>query len=112
MAEEPFTLELDLRGETAVVRMTGELDLATAPRLRECVLGLIQPSGEEPGSVGTVVLDLSDVSFVDSTGLGVIAASRQRVARVGGELILRAPQPNTVKVLQITGLDRVFTIEQ
>jgi anti-sigma B factor antagonist len=111
LTDAPFKLELDLRGDRAVVRMKGELDVASAPRLRECVLKLIQPSPSSD-KVGTVVLDLSNVTFVDSTGLGVIAASRQRVARVGGELILRGPRPNTIKVLEITGLDRVFTIEQ
>jgi anti-sigma B factor antagonist len=108
VSEAPFKIELDLRADRAVVRMIGELDVASAPQLRETVLHLLEPTG----NVGTVVFDLSAVTFVDSTGLGVIAASRQRVEREGGELVLRGPRPNTVKVLEITGLDRVFTIER
>ena len=100
--------ELKERGDQAVVRMVGELDMATAPKLRETVIKLLQPTL----GVGVVILDLSEVTFVDSTGLGVLAASRQRVEREGGALVLRAPRPNTVKVLEVTGLDRVFVIER
>ena len=91
----------------AAAPLTIELDMATAPQLRETVLQLLQPSM----GVGIVILDLDEVSFIDSTGLGVLAASRQRVEREGGALVLRHPRPNTLKVLEITGLDRVFTIE-
>ena len=106
--EAQLKIELDLRGDQAVVRMVGELDMATAPKLRETVIKLLQPSL----GVGVVILDLSEVTFVDSTGLGVLAASRQRVEREGGALVLRGPRPNTVKVLEVTGLDRVFVIER
>jgi len=105
--EAQLNIELDLRGDQAVVRMVGELDMATAPKLRETVVKLLQPSL----GIGVVILDLSEVAFVDSTGLGVLAASRQRIEREGGALVLRGPRPNTVKVLAVTGLDRVFVIE-
>ena len=105
--EAQLNIELDLRGDQAVVRMVGELDMATAPKLRETVVKLLQPSL----GIGVVILDLSEVTFVDSTGLGVLAASRQRIEREGGALVLRGPRPNTVKVLAVTGLDRVFVIE-
>ena len=105
--EAQLNIELDLRGDQAVVRMVGELDMATAPKLRETVIKLLQPSL----GIGVVILDLSEVSFVDSTGLGVLAGSRQRIEREGGALVLRGPRPNTVKVLEVTGLDRVFVIE-
>lgn len=107
VSEPPLKIELDLRGDHAIVRMVGELDIATAPLLRETVMKLLQPSL----SIGVVILDLSETTFVDSTGLGVLAASRQRVEREGGALVLRAPRPNTAKVLAVTGLDRVFVIE-
>jgi len=107
VSEPPLRIELDLRGDQAIVNMVGELDMATAPLLRETVMKLLQPSL----GVGVVILDLSELTFVDSTGLGVLAASRQRVEREGGALVLRGPRPNTVKVLAVTGLDRVFVIE-
>lgn len=107
MSNAPLKIELDLREDQAVVRMVGELDISTAPQLRETVLKLLQPSM----GIGIVILDLNDVTFVDSTGLGVLAASRQRVEREGGALVLRGPRPNTLKVLEVTGLDRVFTVE-
>ena len=83
MSEPALKIELDLRGDQAIVRMVGELDMGTAPLLRETVQKLLEPSL----GVGVVILDLSETTFVDSTGLGVLAASRQRVEREGGAQI-------------------------
>jgi anti-anti-sigma factor len=76
--------------------LSGELDAATSRRLEE---SLIAP----PGSV--VVLDLSQLSFMDSSGIGAIHRARRRVITGGGTLVLSRPQPMVHRVLQITGLD-------
>lgn len=96
---EPFGLQGGLG-----LRLTGELDLATAGRLREAL--------EEAHDRGqkTVVLDLSELRFIDSSGLHelVVAFNRQRAA--GGDVILRAPTDQTRRVLEIVGLAKLFTI--
>jgi anti-sigma B factor antagonist len=78
----------------AVVILPGEVDLATLGQLRDCLDALD----------GNVVLDLFAVSFLDSSGLGVLAATRKRLRAQGGDLRLRSPQDHVRRVVEITGL--------
>jgi anti-sigma B factor antagonist len=59
----------------------------------------------------TVRVDLTDVDFLDSTGLGVLVGALRRAHTGGGEVVLAGARPNVAKVFQITGLDKVFEIE-
>lgn len=86
------------------VYVHGELDLSTAPQLREALMGL----ASEQGAVVTV--DLAGVTFVDSTGLTVLIGGLKRLRQCGGDLNLRSPAPGTRRVLEITGLTAVFAI--
>lgn len=86
-----------------LVSVCGEIDLYTAPLLR----------GELADAVvagGRTVVDMSRVEFCDSTGLGVLLSALKQARGNGGELELAAPQPAVRRILQITGLDEVFTI--
>jgi anti-sigma B factor antagonist len=56
------------------------------------------------------VLDLSEVTFLDSTGLGVLITGLKRCRSAGGNLVLVTAQPNVLKVLEITGLNDVFKV--
>lgn len=87
-----------------VLHVAGEIDVYTAPRLRERLLELAHSGAT------TVVADLSGVSFVDSTGLGVLVSGLKRFREAGGDLVLVVTQPQVLKVLEITGLTEVFTI--
>lgn len=91
-----------LSGWLALVSVSGELDLYTSERLREAI--------GEAASVGadTVLLDLSDVGFVDSTSLGVIVQETKRLEGRGIALTLVTDDPRTLRVLEVTGLDRVM----
>lgn len=111
MVDQPFDMELDLVADQALIRLSGELDVASAPRLRQGVLDLLARPDVTNGHGPTVVLDLRDVDFVDSTGLGVMVGLLKRLRSDGGELVLRGVRPTTSKVLEMTGLDRVFPIE-
>jgi anti-sigma B factor antagonist len=115
VADQPFNMDIDLRGDQVVVRLAGELDVASAPRLRQGVLDTLNPpaaDGNRNGNGGrTVVLELGEVDFVDSTGLGVMVGLLKRLRADGGELVLRGVQPATTKVLEMTGLDRVFEVQ-
>ena len=92
------------RGEAAtLVVLRGDLDLATAPELRECLVKVID-EGER------VVIDLEAVGFLDSAGLGILVGGLKRARTRGGELELVCTGQDVLKPLEITGLDRVFTI--
>jgi anti-sigma B factor antagonist len=96
-------------GTWTVLAVAGELDLATAPGLRERVR-------EMPDEALQVALDLTGVGFVDSSGLGAIIACLKHVRERGGELVLVAPDASPVaKLLSLTGLEpsiaRVLTVD-
>lgn len=57
------------------------------------------------------MLDLSDTAFIDSIGLGVFVRPFKRLRYQGAELVLRSPRPNARRILNITGLDRVMTVD-
>lgn len=92
-----------VRGVPVVV-VRGELDVATAPELRAHLLDLTSP--ESP----TIVVDLLDVSFLDSTALGVLVGAHRRCREVGGEVRLAIDNPHLMKVFEITGLTQIFAI--
>ena len=95
---------VDEREGWAVVRATGDLDLTTAPRLREQVVQLV--TGGQP----SVVLDLDGVDFVDSTGLGVIVGLLKRTRSQGGDLRLVSTRRSLHKILELTSLDRALPL--
>jgi anti-sigma B factor antagonist len=97
-------------GTWSVFAVSGELDLATAPGLRERVRE-ITPDGPLK-----VALDLTGVGFVDSSGLGAIVACLKHVRELGGDLVLVAPDASPLaKLLSLTGLEpsisRVQTLD-
>ena len=95
--------ELESNG-TPVLAVRGEIDVATAPQLRERLL-----SRADHDHV-IVIVDMTDVSFVDSTALGVIVSGAKRLRSGGGDLRLVVTEPHIAKVLAITGLTEVFQI--
>ena len=86
------------------IRLLGELDMATAGRLSE-ELGRLATDGAR-----LVTVDMSDLAFIDSTGLSVFITGLKHLRQQGGDLALRSPTPGTRKVLEITGLTEVFSI--
>ena len=81
-----------------VVRLGGELDLYNAEEVRAALADAIARSPER------IVIDMADVEFVDSTALGVLIEARSKLGRDG--LALAAPQLDTRRTLQVSGLDR------
>ncbi len=88
----------------SVLQVGGEIDVATAPRLREQLLKVVNDQRFQ------IVVDLTDVDFIDSTGLGVLIGALKRVRTHGGNLALVCTEPRILKVFEITGLDQVFQI--
>ena len=90
--------------ELTVITVAGEVDMYTAAELRAVLV-----DADADGRY-RLVLDLAQVRFCDSTGLGVLVAGLRRARTGGGSLRLVAPTDNVLKVLRITGLDRLFPI--
>jgi anti-sigma B factor antagonist len=100
--DEFGTAVASLTGELALVSVWGELDLYTAERLQARI--------DEAGAVGadTVLVDLSEVSFVDSTALAVLVQETKRLEGRGHSLVLVTNDPRTLRVVEVTGLNRVL----
>ena len=88
---------------TVVVSLAGELDLYNASAVREALLECCAESPER------LIVDLSAVKFIDSTALGVLIEARTRLANKKG-FLLAAPGLETRRALEISGLDRHFTV--
>jgi anti-sigma B factor antagonist len=87
-----------------VVTVGGEIDLYTAPQLRNELVESLEAGTRR------LVIDMSRAEFCDSTGISVLLSAMKRSRDRGGDLELVAPKPAVMKVLQVTGLDEVFVI--
>jgi anti-sigma B factor antagonist len=90
--------------DRTVLEVGGEIDVYTAPALRERIVALVD------GGTTMLIVDLTHVEFLDSTGLGVLVGALKRLRSVGGEFSVVCDQERLLKIFRITGLDRVFTI--
>ena len=88
----------------AVVRLSGRLDLAAAPALREQLIDVLHRG------TGQLMLDLSRVLSCDTAGLAVLIGTQRRARLLGTTICLLTPSPAVTKVLRSTGLDRSFSI--
>lgn len=107
--EDPPIALLDLTvepGPTTTIALAGELDPATAPQLDQA----IQTATEIEG-LQRLVLDLAGLTFIDSSGLRVFVTARQSLTDSGGELVLRSPSTTVRRLLDITGLGEVLSVE-
>lgn len=91
-------------GNVPIVAVNGEVDVYSAPALKDKITELIG-AGEH-----TLIVDLGGVAFLDSTGLGALVEARAACGDAGGSLTLVCSQERILKLFTITGLDGVFTI--
>lgn len=87
-----------------VVAVSGEVDVYSAPALKDNLTELLQSGAD------TVIVDLSEVAFLDSTGLGALVEARAATTEKGGSLPLVCQHERILKLFTITGLDGVFAI--
>ena len=96
MVEQPdLVLRVTENWRRPTIEIAGDLDIATAPKLRAC---LREFTGEH------VTLDFSDVTFLDSTGISVLVAAHKKTFLSGGSIVLHGVQPAQRRLMEITGL--------
>ena len=97
-------IDVSQQGDWSVLRVAGEIDIATAPRLREQLITLVNEQRYR------LVIDMEAVEFIDSTGLGVLIGALKRVRAHDGDLQVVLTDSRILKVFEITQLDTIFRI--
>jgi anti-sigma B factor antagonist len=103
MSERPIFERVD-RDDVRILVARGEIDVACRSEFQDQIVKLISEA-RSPAYV-----DLSQVTFLDSSGLGVLVGGMKVGKTRGVEVVLLSPQPNVLRVLEISGLDEIFTI--
>jgi anti-sigma B factor antagonist len=102
------TMDLDIEtgesGDASVLTLRGEIDVYTAPRLRQAIIDQLEKGTRN------LVVDLRKVDFLDSTGLGVLVGGLKRVKTQEGALSIVVTQEKILKIFEITGLHKVFPL--
>lgn len=89
-------------GGAAVVKLAGEVDMSHSPGVHQALVEVLE------NRPGRLVIDLTEVSYMDSSGVGILVDALRRVRVSGGKLVLAAVAPRVLSVLQITKLDQFF----
>ncbi len=100
-------LTLDVHSDTpgfTVIAVGGEIDVYTAPKLRERLISLVEAGNYQ------LIVDMESVEFLDSTGLGVLVGGLKRVRAEDGWIDLVCTQSRILRIFRITGLNKVFSI--
>lgn len=97
-------IALEHLGDHSVIVLSGEVDVYSAPKLRDTIKNLVEEGRYR------IVVDLEDVAFLDSTGLGVLVGGLKRVRHHQGDLGIICKQERILRIFRITGLTKVFTI--
>lgn len=90
--------------EFTVITVSGEIDVYTAPKLREKLISLVEEGSYQ------LIADMEGVEFLDSTGLGVLVGGLKRVRAHDGWIDLVCTQSRILRIFKITGLNKVFSI--
>lgn len=101
-------MELDIQktatDELCELTLKGEIDVYTAPTLKQELVALIE------GGCVNVIVDLGGVAFIDSSGLGVLVSALRRARERDGSVRIVCSRDSVLKIFRITGLDKVFPI--
>ncbi|PWU68071.1 STAS domain-containing protein [Gracilibacillus dipsosauri] len=95
----------NVEGTKQILKLTGEIDAYTAPKLKEALLPLVKKDGE------LVIVDLENVSYMDSTGLGVFISALKATKEHNSELRLVSLQDRVERLFEITGLNSIINID-
>jgi len=100
-----FCADVSVADGCVVVRLQGELDMATTPALSRALDAALD------GRPHALALDLSELTFIDSTGIRVLITGSRRAGGQGCSFVLRAPRRTVLKALRLTGVDRLMVVE-
>lgn len=100
-------MNLERKGSVLLVRLVGELDHHTAEELRGRVEAVLTD-----GEVKHIVLNLENLSFMDSSGLGVILGRYKQVKAIGGEMVVCAISPSVKRLFEMSGLFKIIRLEE
>jgi anti-sigma B factor antagonist len=100
---ELLTFDVDDSGAEVVVKLTGEMDFGTAPSFLDTTQPLVAPGRN-------LILDLADLGFCDSSGLGAFVRLHKAAGQAGGALCLSRVRPQLMATIRMTRLDRLLTI--
>jgi anti-sigma B factor antagonist len=100
----PLGILVSREENSLVVSLTGELDDATAPFLRETLAEITGSLNEE------LMLDISSLTFIDSTGLSLVVTLNKLLEHRGARLVILSPTPSTRRLFELTGLAKILTI--
>ncbi|AKO94028.1 MULTISPECIES: anti-sigma F factor antagonist [Priestia] len=101
-----LVIECEVKDSVLLVRLKGELDHHTAEELRTRITGLLQKD------VNHIVLNLADLSFMDSSGLGVILGRYKQIKSAGGEMVVCAISPAVHRLFEMSGMFKIIRLEQ
>jgi len=87
-----------------LITVGGELDMKASPKLRRTIDHALE------NEISLLVVDLTDATFIDSTGIGALVAALKRLTTEGGSLEIACSEPNLLRIFELTGLDRLLSI--
>ncbi len=90
----------------SVIALEGEVDVYTAPQLKQQIITMLD------SNITNIIVDLTNVEYLDSTALGVLIGGLKRLRERDGSLDLVIPNPRIRRIFEITGLDKIFDIHQ
>ena len=99
-----FDIESHVDGDRAVVNVRGDLDLQVAPRVAQ------ELTSAEAGNPSVLIVDLSGLSFMDSSGMGVIAAAHARAVEADRRFVVVGPPYSVRRAFELSGFDEVITV--
>lgn len=93
-----------LEKELPMIDLEGEVDVYTAPQLKQQIISILEQGAKE------LAINLTKVDYLDSTALGVLIGGLKRMREKDGNMALICPSPRIRRVFEITGLDKIFDI--
>ena len=98
-----MNFEINNRGDAAIIVLRGDIDLETSPQVRTALLNCV-------GLKGTVIVDLTEVSYIDSSGVASLVEAYQHARKGQTRFALAAVSEAAMRVLELARLDKVFSI--
>jgi len=99
-----LTIDTEHSPEGPLIKVSGEVDLYSSPELRKVILKTI------PGAKGDLVVDLSGVTYIDSSGVATLVEGLRSARENGSGFVLVKPSPAVMQVLELARLDSVFEV--